>query len=128
MYKCLSGRYWQGTLRQREREKSFSTGLCFLRASPSGSSCVQNRKSAPWIEALGQANRFLLQKDWMCVSVCSAVLCLVGSSQELGFQLLQSCGIQEHKPTWPLEPGDQGVSSGWKLQKAGYQMCIKAHL
>ena len=75
------------------------------------STCVVHLKPIPQGEALGQVNQPFSQEDWESVSVCCLRRAMgMAACPELSFLILQSCGVQEHKPLWPPEPGDQETS------------------
>lgn len=103
------------------------TGLPGLwRGLQSAPRCVFNQKPAPQAVAMKITQQASFMER-LGVSVCC--LCAVpwrGSWLRTVSVYYSPVGPVNIKSHWPPEPGDQGASPGWQLQKLGPQTCAQA--
>ena len=113
--------------REREHQDGIHS-LCSLRAALFGNTCVPNLRPAPQAEALGQAKRPPLQKDWGMFLSLLSVQCPVDVSLPGTISLIATVpwdsGMQVPPATRARGSRDQGACCGWQIQKPGDQMHV----
>lgn len=82
---------------------------------------MPNLKPAPRLKLLDNQSGLLYRNMGLCLSLLCSVLGI--ACHELSLLLPQSHGTKEHKPLWPPEASDQGVSPGRQLQQPAPGAC-----
>lgn len=122
MYKLLSGRHQRAGARQKESAKLASTDYVPWEQLCRPLMCAQPEACpSVWSSGTTQVASFI-ERWGLCLSLLCSVLGIV-ACQELSLLLPWSHGTKEHKPLWPPEASDQGVSPGHQLQKPAPGAC-----